>query len=208
MGTVKTPAVRPRTTIGVERYTIFPLTEDPVGGAATYGDAFQIPGTVEIAPTDSGGTEAFDADNGAYELEAYVENMGHDITNADIPPDVENVMRGLTAVHNGVEISKETLTDAPYFAVAWAVLKSDGHYRLVRYYKGKYGFPSNVGGKTKPSSGASEKQTATANFAATFRDSDGKAMYYLDTNNLPETVTEDIALEKWFTDPTWYPTGE
>lgn len=206
----KTPAVRPRTSIGVDKYTFFPLTEDKIaeaGKGPTYGDPFSLPGTVTIEPTDSGSTENFDADNMAYEVESYVESMGHDITNADIPPEVDAMWRGATAKDNGFEYTQDNM-EPPYFGVAWRVKKSDGHYRLVRYYKGKYGFPSNVGGETKPSSGPSNKRTAQATFAATFRECDGKAYYYIDTNNLPETVNEATAIEKWFTDMNWYPSGE
>ncbi|MFR7655565.1 hypothetical protein [Monoglobus pectinilyticus] len=37
------------------------------------------------------------------------------------------------------------------------------------------------------------------------RDSDGKGYYYIDTDNLPEGVTEAQAIENWFKDPNWYP---
>ena len=79
---------------------------------------------------------------------------------AGIPPEVDAMMRGLELKDNGVEVGKKT--NAPYFGVAWRVTKSNGHYRLVRYYKGKYGFASPVGAKTKPSEDAAEKQTAKA----------------------------------------------
>ena len=41
----------------------------------TYGTAVSLPGTVEIAPTDTGGSDVFDADNGAYCAEAYIEKV-------------------------------------------------------------------------------------------------------------------------------------
>lgn len=199
--------IKPKTTIGVDKYTIF-LIDTSGDGDATYGDALPVPGLVEIAPTDSGSTQPFDADNVAYEIDSYIESMGHELTNADIPPEVEAVIRGLTLKDNGVEYDKDASGKVPYCGVAWRVLKSDGHYRLVRYYKGKYAFASNVGGQTKPSEGAPEHQTATATYAAVPRDSDGKIYYYLDTDNLPEGVTEAEAIENWFTDMNWYPSTE
>lgn len=89
--------------------------------------------------------------------------------------------------------------------MAWIIEKANGVKRLVRYYKGKYGFASNIGGKTKASEGAPEHQTTKATFSAVFRDSDGKGYYYIDTDNLPEGVTEAQAIENWFKDPNWYP---
>lgn len=198
---------KPKTTIGVSNYTFWVMTEDDKqNGTAEYGGAYTLPGTVEIAPTDSGGTENFDADNGAYEVESYVEKMGHEITNADIPPEVDRMWRGLEPNEVGVSIKRDTFAKTPYCAVAWMIAKSDGSYRLVKYFKGKYGFASNIGGKTKKSEGATEKQTAKATYSAVFRDCGDNGYYYIDTNNLPEGVTEDEAIEKWFTEVDYFPT--
>ncbi len=196
---------KPVPRIGVDKYTLFQVMTDTAEGA-TYGEAISIPGTVEIAPTDNGATDTFDADNGAYVIVDYLENLGHTLTNADIPPEVDAVMRGIELKDGGVEVGKET--KAPYFAVAWRVQKADGVYRLVRYYKGKYGFASPVGGKTKPSQGAAEKQTATATYSAVARDFDDKYYYYIDTDKLPEGVDVDTAMEQWFTNPNWFPSTQ
>ena len=192
---------KPLPTIGVDMYTFFPLKEDET--EATYGDAVHLPGTTEIAPTDNGGNTTFSADNGAYETFSFVETMGHEITNADIPPEVDAMWRGLTTVNGGVEMGDEA--SAPYFGVAWRILKSDGTYRYVRYYKGKYGFASNVKGQTKPADGAPEAQTATATYTAVKRTSDGKIMYYIDEKDLPQGVTRETMNEKWFSDMSYYP---
>ena len=77
---------KPLPTIGVDKYTFFPLTSDAAEGAE-YGSPYSLKGTVEIAPTDEGGSDVFDADNGAYETSNYIEKIGHEITNADIPPE-------------------------------------------------------------------------------------------------------------------------
>lgn len=104
-----------------------------------------MPGLVEIAPTDSGGTATFDADNGAYAALGYLEKPGHEITNADIPPEVDAKWRGLE-LENGMLSVDGSVKDV-YFGVAWRILKADGTYRYVRYYKGTYGFASSVAGK-------------------------------------------------------------
>lgn len=193
---------RPLPTIGVDKYTFFAVTED-TEGAVTYGEAHSLPGTVEIVPTDAGGSDVFDADNGAYDICTYIEKMGHDITNADIPPEVDALWRGLETKNGVVEVGNEAKT--VYFGVAWRILKSDGTYRYVRYYKGAYSFASNVGGKTKPSSGAPERQTAKATYTALQRISDGKYFSYIDTDMLPEGTTTEQFEEKWFSDMSYYP---
>lgn len=194
---------KPMPTIGVKRYTFFPVKEDTATGTV-YGEAYHLRGAVEITPTDSGGSDTFDADNEAYVVETYLENMGHDITNADIPPEVDAKWRGLASNNGIVEVS--AITDAPYFAVAWEVTKPGNKSRYVRYYKGKYSFASNVGGKTKPSSGASEKQTAKASYTAEQRESDGLYYGYIDEEDIPAGITKAEFEEKWFSDPNYYPT--
>lgn len=193
---------KPLPTIGVDKYTFFKLLTDTEEGA-TYGEPYALKGAVEIAPTDSAGSDVFDADNGAYDTEAYIENMGHDITNADIPPEVDAMWRGLEKKNGMVEVGG--IMPTVHFGVAWRILKSDRTYRYVRYYKGSYSFASNVGGKTKPSSGASEKQTAKATYTAVKRDYDDNYYAYIDEADLPEGLDREEFEQKWFSDLTYTP---
>lgn len=194
---------KPLPTIGVDKYTFFNVISDDTDGTV-YGDGVNLKGIVEIAPTDAGGSDTFDADNGAYETTSYIEKLGHEITNADIPPEVDAAWRGISLKKGVVEVGNDTAT--VYFGVAWRILKSDGSYRYVRYYKGSYSFASNVGGKTKPSSGSIDKQTAKAVFTAVQRDFDNNYYAYFDESDLPEGITKAELEEKWFTDMNWYPT--
>ena len=109
---------KPLPTIGVDKYTFFKVNEDSVSGTE-YGEAYNLKGTVEIAPTDSGGSDVFDADNGAYEASSYIEKLGHDITNADIPPEVDAMWRGLTRKNGVVEVGNDVKT--VYFGVVWRI---------------------------------------------------------------------------------------
>ncbi len=193
---------KPLPSIGVDKYTFFNVISDTAEGA-TYGEAYSLPGIVEIAPTDNSGNEVFDADNGAYVTTAYIESIGHEITNADIPPEVDAMWRGLELKSGGVEVGNDTKT--VYFGVAWRIMKSDGTYRYFRCYKGSYAFASNVGGKTKASSGAPEMQTAKATYTAVQRDFDNKYYWYIDEANLPEGVTRETFEESFFTDMSYFP---
>lgn len=194
---------KPLPTIGVDKYTFFPVTED-TAEETIYGTAYSLPGTVEIAPTDAGGSDVFDADNGPYDVSTYIEKMGHEITNADIPPEVDAMWRGLERTDGLLEVGGENKT--VYFGVAWRIKKSNGKYRYIRYYKGSYSFASNVGGKTTASSGAPEKQTAKATYTAVQCASNDKYYAYIDEEDLPEGVTAATLLEKWFSDMNWKPT--
>lgn len=195
---------KPLPTIGVDKYTFFKVESDTAEGV-TYGAPFSLKGVVEISPTDAGGSDVFDADNGAYEAASYIEKIGHEITNADITPEVDAMWRGIEPKDGVVEVGNDTKT--VYFGVAWRILKSDGTYRYVRYYKGAYAFASNVGGKTKPSSGSPEKQTAKASYSALQRDFDNMYYGYFDEADLPEGVTKEVFEENWFSDLMYYPTA-
>ena len=171
---------KPLPTIGVDKYTFFKVNEDSVSGTE-YGEAYNLKGTVEIAPTDSGGSDVFDADNGAYEASSYIEKLGHDITNADIPPEVDAMWRGLTRKNGVVEVGNDVKT--VYFGVAWRILKSDGSYRY----------------------GSIDKQTAKATYTAVQRDFDNNYYAYFDESDLPSNITRDEFENKWFTDMNYYP---
>ena len=193
---------KPLPTIGVDKYTFFNVLSDTEEGTE-YGEAVSLPGTVEIAPTDAGGTDVFDADNGAYETTSYIENIGHEITNADIPPEVDALWRGIEQKSGVVEIGDAVST--VYFGVAWRILKSDGTYRYVRYYKGSYSFASNTGGKTRPSSGSIERQTANATYTAVKRSYDDNYYAYIDEADIPAGVTREEFEKEWFSDMNYYP---
>lgn len=193
---------KPLPTIGVDKYTFFKLVSDTAEGVS-YAKPVSLAGTVQISPTDAGGADTFDADNGAYEIETYTEKIGHELESADIPPEVDALWRGLETVNGAVVVGKPTGT--VYFGVAWRILKSDGTYRYAKYFKGSYSFASNLGAKTRPSAGAAEKQTAKATFTAVQRDYDDLTYMYVDGSDLEigasATYKSIDEFEKaWFTD--------
>ena len=89
--------------------------------------------------------------------------------------------------------------------MAWRILKSDGTYRYVRYYKGSYSFASNTGGKTRPSSGSIDRQTATATYTAVKRSSDDNYYAYIDEADIPKGTTREEFEKEWFSDMNYYP---
>lgn len=183
-------ANKPLPTIGVDKYTIFVIDSVGDDGVPVYSTALRLPGTVEVAPTDTGSSDVFDADNGAYVTESYLEKVGHDLTTADIPPDIDALLRGAEYTGGVLDVKS---TAAPEFGCGWRLLKSDGSYRYVKYYRGTYSLASSVGGKTKPSSGASEKQTAAAVFTSAA--SSGNYYKYADDTDLSSTEKQDLMNE-------------
>lgn len=195
---------KPLPTIGVKRYTFFKVKSDDAKGL-TYEAPYALKGTVQITPTDSGGSDSFAADNGIYDLETYVEKIGHDIENADIPPEVDAYWRGLETKNGAVIFDGSPKT--VYFGVAWVLTKTDGTHRYVKFLKGGYSFASNLGGKTKPASGASDKQTAKATYTAVKTDYDGNMYMYIDEEDVKlgstgegSFATIEAFEEAWFSD--------
>ena len=205
MANENTVVKKPSTTIGVDKYTFFKVDQDTVT-ELTYGTGYTLPGTVQITPTDSGNSDTFDADNNAYEVSTYIEKPGHDIENADIPPQVDAMWRGLKVDEVG-GIAVNNKTEAPYFGVAWRTEHNNGSYRYFRTYKGKYSFASNVGGKTKPSSGKVDHKTAKATFTAVTPDNNDDMYYYIDDTDLTAEGKAEIAT-KLFEDMKYKPTAE
>lgn len=198
------PTKRKSATIGIDKYTFWEVMEDTASGT-TYGPAQDFPGTISVSLTDSGGTEVLDADNRAYEAVSYTEKIGHDLENVDIPPEVDAAWRGAKVDEfGGFTYGKDT--EQKYFAAAFRLEKDGGRWhRYVRYYKGVYSFASNASGKTRPSSGAPEFQTAKASYTALSRDSDDAVYYILDDRDMTDEQKAEIA-EKWFEDINYLPT--
>ncbi len=192
---------RPLPTVGVDKYTFFAVASDDDTGTI-YDDGAELLGTVEIAPFDESSSEIFASDNGVYDTITITGRLGHTLTNADIPPAVDAAWRGHNTVNGVCEVSDSGA--AAYFGVAWRVMKSDGSYRYVRFYKGAYSFGSHTGGRTRAQSSYSP-QTAKAEYTAVRRISDGAYYAYIDEGDLPDGVTAEELEENWFSDLNWYP---
>lgn len=198
-----TPNKKSMPTIGVDKYTFFKLLTDDSEGA-TYDAGITLEGTKQITPNDSAVTSTYDADNGAYVNVSGLENIGHELSCADIPPEVDAAWRGIEVGENGL-VTVGANMKTVYFAVAWRTLKADGTYRYVKYFKGSYSFASNVGGVTKPSSGEIDFQDATATYTAVQRSYDDNYYCYIDQSDIPEGVTVEEFETNWFTDADYAP---
>ncbi|GHU56595.1 hypothetical protein AGMMS49975_20210 [Clostridia bacterium] len=204
---------KPRPVIGVSGYTIAELLTDTATGR-TYGTPIQLPGTVQIAATDTANAATFDADDGAYESVSYIENRGHTLTTAALPPDISAKMKG--ALYVGGVYHDNDWGNPPEFAAMWRVLKSNDKYRYTRELRGKYSFASNVGGQTKPSSGAPNFQTATATYKS-LKTADGGYREFIDEDEVvgamnesdellyPEITSREILEANFFSNPYWKP---
>ena len=199
-------------TIGCDKYTFFPmLSDDASTKTATYGAAVSLPGLVQISPTDEGGSQTFDADNGAYIVTPYIQGIGHTLTVADVPPEVDAKWRGLTLKNGGVEVNNNV--KMTYFGCAYRIMKADGNYRYFRAYKGVYSFASNVGGTTKASDGAPEMQTCEVTYKQAMRESDGCYYWYVDSETSESGavtingVAQETFEESFFSDLSYNPTN-
>lgn len=194
---------KPLPTIGVDKFTYFPLVTELTTGSV-YSQGTTLPGTVSVEITDTAGTANFDADNVAYESAAYTENGGFTLTNASIPPDVAAEWRGMPRMA-GAYVQRGVSRDA-YFGVAWRVLISSGKHLYYKSFKGKFAFADAVGATTKPSSGAPTFKTSTATYSRLSR-ADEMQFAYIMEDNIEPLLGISVAEfeEKWFTDGNYCP---
>lgn len=145
MANENTVVKKPSTTIGVDKYTFFKVDQDTVT-ELTYGTGYTLPGTVQITPTDSGNSDTFDADNNAYEVSTYIEKPGHDIENADIPPQVDAMWRGLKVDEvGGIAVNNKTISthtlrgerDSTYCICEVTPPQQSGHF-TKNHFKKRY----------------------------------------------------------------------
>lgn len=196
---------KPMPIIGIDKYTFFKVSRDSADGIE-YEEPYRLPGMVEITMTDTGGSDLFDADNGAYAAEAYTENIGHEVEMANIPAEIDAMWRGLKTKNDAMVMDMSS--DVPYFGVAWRLKMLNNKHRYFKCFKGSYAFASSVGGKTKPSSGASDKKTATATYTAVQPDYTDIIYMYIDEEDVKVgtgsgTDTDTFATIKAFED-AWF----
>lgn len=136
------------------------LTTDTDSGA-TYEAPVKVPGaiTAKISPKVDSAT--LFADDGPSETASALGDIEVEIEMKDIPLDVQAAWLG-HSVSNGV-MTKKSNDTAPYLALGFKSLKSNGKYKFVWLYKGKFQLPEDEY-KTKEDKITFQPVTIKANF--------------------------------------------
>ncbi len=133
------------TQIGLSDLHYAILTTDEVG-SITYQAPVVIPGVINanINPNPSSGT--LYADDGPAETYSNMGEISLELELKDLPLEVQAALLGHT-ITGGVLVRKSTDT-APYVAIGFKSMKTNGKYRFVWLHKGKFQLPE-MGHQTK-----------------------------------------------------------
>ena len=167
------------------------LKTDEVGKPVEYETPKKLARAIEGTLTPTMNQETLFADDAPAEVAEALGEITLELNVDDLPPEVLADILGSKINEDGVlESGKEDFS--PYVAVGFRALKSNGKYRYVWLYKGKFVLPEQ-GYKTKEDTPEFQTPSITANFIT--RESDGLWKVQMDEDM--EGVGEGIA-ENWF----------
>jgi phi13 family phage major tail protein len=126
------------------------LTKDDATGV-TYGEPEKIAGAINAKISPKSNTETLYADDGPAETATALGEIEVEIEVKDLPLSVQAKLFGHT-LENGV-LTKNADDTAPYVALGFRSKKSNGKYRFVWLYKGRFELPEQEykTGEDKPS---------------------------------------------------------
>ncbi|MBN6186403.1 phage tail protein [Aneurinibacillus sp. BA2021] len=114
------------------------LTKDDSTGV-TYGAPTKIAGAITAKISPKSNTETLYADDGPSETATALGEIEVEIEVKDLPLAVQAALFGHT-LENGI-LTKNAGDTAPYVAIGFRSKKSNGKYRFVWLYKGKFELP-------------------------------------------------------------------
>lgn len=127
--------------IGVSGFRYALLTTDTVATLA-YGSPVLVPGVASIDVKTGKDEATLFADNGPFDVASALGDITVDIDLADLSLEVHAALLGHT-ITAGVMSSKGGDT-APYVAIAWEGLKSNGKKRWTWLMKGQFSEPDDT----------------------------------------------------------------
>ncbi|WDU84208.1 major tail protein [Caloramator sp. Dgby_cultured_2] len=142
------------------------LTKDDATGV-TYETPILTAGAISAKVSPKSDTQTLYADDGAFETASQLSEITVELELADLPLSVQADLLGHT-VTNGVLEAKNT-DQAPYVAIGWRSLKSNGKYRYYWLLKGKFQIPDDES-KTKEDKANFQTAKITGTFVARIYD--------------------------------------
>lgn len=167
------------------------LTSDGSGGAI-YATSVQIVGAIEANINPNSDIATLFADDGPMITSSQLGNIELSLNVADIGLDTQAVLLGHT-ITDGVMERKSTDTP-PWLAIGFKSIKSNGSYRYVWLYKGKFMVPE-LNHQTKQDSVNFQTMDMTGHFVK--REYDDAWMKHADEDASGYTATTGTG---WFTD--------
>jgi phi13 family phage major tail protein len=125
--------------IGLSNLVYAKLTTDPASGLAVYEAPIAIPGVMSANMNPNPKTATAFGDNGPMEVASTLGEISLEISAGNIPLSVQAELLGHT-YSTGI-IVRKAADVAPWVAVGFKTLKSNGHYRYVWLTKGRFQEP-------------------------------------------------------------------
>ncbi len=186
--------------IGVDRFFYAPLTKDDDTGT-DYGPAVYLPGVNIVALNPNTEIGSFYADDGIFETYVIEGERELQVSFSGISNEVAAALTG-AQYENGLMIDKRG-DSPPYVAVGFRSQKSNGEYRYVWVYKGRF-VKAQMTSYTKSNSISPQNDIYT--FKAVCRVSDGAWRQMLDSEDV-SLSNEDLnnSSSGWFSTPAFKP---
>lgn len=183
-------------------------TEDTVSAPPTYAEVTPAPGVMSININPNGAQETLFADDGPMETASTLGKIEVEIQKAELTTQNKADLLGHTIDSKGGLIYGDS-DIAPWHAIGFRTLKSNGNYRYVWLYKGKFTEPEDAN-ETKGDSINFQNDTISGQFTRLNNsyNINGKAVrpwkYEMDQDH----ETADAAtIGKWFTAPVFPTVG-
>ncbi|MFV9511806.1 major tail protein [Tepidibacillus sp. LV47] len=173
--------------IGMKDLYYAKLTKDDTTGV-TYEAPTLIAGAISSKISAKTDSQTLYADDGAFDTASVLGEITVELELADLPLSVQAELLGHT-VANGVLEAKNT-DEAPYVAIGFRALKSNGKYRYYWLLKGRFEIPDD---ESKTKEDKASFQTAKLKGTFVCRAYDGKWKLVGDEDETGFTSTD------WFT---------
>lgn len=183
-------------------------TEDTATSAPVYAEVVKAPGVMSININPNGAQETLFADDGPMETASTLGKIDVEIQKNELTTQNKADLLGHTIDTNGAVVYGASDVP-PYVAIGFRTLKSNGKYRYVWLYKGKFTEPEDAN-ETKGDSINFQADTINAQFTRLsyeYAVGDKKVRpwkYELDADH--EGAKEDV-MESWFEAPVMPATG-
>lgn len=175
--------------VGVKDLYYAILNTDSETGGVSYGTPVKMAKAINVQISPTTNTETLYADDAPSEIATALGEISVEINADDLPLDVQAALLGHT-VTNGILV-KNVNDNAPYVAVGFRSVKSNGKYRFIWMLKGKFTTPEQEY-QTKEASPSFQTPTISGSFVK--RDFDGQWQIIGD-----EDVSGFTQAATWFT---------
>lgn len=177
--------------VGLDSVYVAPITKDDSTGV-TYGVPVRVANAIDAKITPSVDTQSIFADDSVAEIISVFSQVDVEFTIAELNSTIYALLLGKTKNSEGVII--DSANDiSPYFALGFRAKKSNGSYRHVWLYKGKFE-PVDESFQTQADKADFQTQGVKGTFVKRIKDGKWRARVDADDQGLTAGV-----VASWFT---------